>query len=121
MIETAPSLQQATLQARLAQAAITLARRGAEKAVEMALKRQGKKPQYIARREIVALAKEYLAAHPELIAEARPLVERWRKEGFFGKRAALAAQNSEVMSKDESPATQGLLLNETRAQNGAAK
>ena len=122
MIETTPSLQQVALQARLAHAAITLARREAEKAVEMALKRQGKKPQYIARREIVALAKEYLAAHPELIAEAKPIVERWRREGFFGKRAARELErNSQVMSKGERPAVQGLLLNECHAQNGAVK
>ena len=42
----------------------------------------------IARREIVALAKDYLAVHPELIAEAKPIVEQWRKEGFFGKKVA---------------------------------
>ena len=93
MIETTPSLQQVALQARLAHAAITLARREAEKAVEMALKRQGKKPQYIARREIVALAKEYLAAHPELVAPhwdqglrlARigPVLESWRSSRSF--------------------------------------
>jgi len=88
MIETIPSLQQAALQARLAQAAITLAQHEAEKAVKQALKGQGLKPQYIARREIVTLAKEYLAAHPELIAEAKPVVEQWRSVGFFGKKAA---------------------------------
>jgi hypothetical protein len=121
MIGTIPSLQQAQLHARLASAAVTLARQRAEIAVKHQLRARGLKVHSFAHREIVTLAKEYLAAHPELIAEARPLVERWRKEGFFGKRAALAAQNSEVMSKDESPATQGLLLNETRAQNGAAK
>jgi hypothetical protein len=65
------------------------------------------------------MAKDYLAAHPELIAEARPIVEQWRREGVFGKRAA--AHNLQVMSKGERPAVQGLLLNETHAQNGAAK
>jgi hypothetical protein len=88
MVETNPSLQQAALRARLAHATICLAKYEAEKAVKQALRGQGLKPQYIARREIVTMAKEYLAAHPELIAEARPIVERWRKEGFFGKRAA---------------------------------
>jgi hypothetical protein len=38
-------------------------------------------------------------------------------EGFFGK----AAQNLRVMSKEERLATQGLLANETHAQNGAVK
>jgi hypothetical protein len=69
MIETIPSLQQVALRARLAQAAITLAKREAEKAVKQALKGRGLKPQYIPRREIVIMAKAYLAAHPELIAE----------------------------------------------------
>ena len=65
-----------------------LARQQAEKTVKQALKGQGLKPQHIARREIVTMAKDYLAAHPELIAEAKPIVEQWRKEGFFGKKAA---------------------------------
>ena len=88
MVEATNSVQQVALRARLAHAAITLARHEAEKAVKQALKGQGLKPQYIARREIVTMAKAYLAAHPELIAEARPIVEQWRREGFFGKRAA---------------------------------
>ena len=88
MVEAIPSLQQVALQARLAHAAITLARQQAEKTVKQALKGQGLKPQHIARREIVTMAKDYLAAHPELIAEAKPIVEQWRKEGFFGKKAA---------------------------------
>jgi hypothetical protein len=122
MIETTLSLQQAALRARLAQATIVLARQQAENAVKQALRGQGLKPQYMARREIVTLATEYLAAHPELIAEAKPIVERWRREGFFGKRAARELErNSQVMSKEERPAVQGLLLNETQAQNGAAK
>ena len=88
MVEANYSLQQVALQARLAHAAITLAQREAEKAVKQALRGQGLKPQCIARREIVALAKDYLAVHPELIAEAKPIVEQWRREGFFGKQGA---------------------------------
>ncbi len=34
-------------------------------------------------------ADAYLEQHrAELIAEAKPVVEQWRKEGFFGKRFA---------------------------------
>jgi hypothetical protein len=122
MTETIPSLQQAVLRARLTRAAIILAQREAEKAVKLALKRQGLKPQYMARREIVARAERYLAAHPELIAEARPIIERWRREGFFGRRAARELERkSQVMCKEERPVVQGLRLNETHAQNGAAK
>ena len=40
----------------------------------------------IARREIVALAKDYLAVHPELIAEAKPIVEQWRRRGSLERR-----------------------------------
>jgi hypothetical protein len=83
MIETIASLQQAALRARLAQATITLARQQAEKAVKLALSGQGLKSQYMAKRGIVTLAREYLAAHPELIAEARPIIERWRAGGFL--------------------------------------
>jgi hypothetical protein len=91
MTETTPSLQEVAVQARLAHAVITLTKREAEKAVKLALRGQGLKPQYIARREIVTMAKAYLAEHPELIAEAKPIVEQWRKEGFSGKRAAREA------------------------------
>ena len=87
MVEATHNVQQAQLRARLAQAAMTLAKYEAEKAVKQALKGQGLKPQYIPRREIVREAKEYLALHPELIAEAKPIVEHWCREGFFGKRA----------------------------------
>ena len=65
------------------------------------------------------MAEAYVLAHREIIAEAKARVEQWRVEGFFGKRAALAAHNLRVMSKEERPVTHGLLLNETHAQNGA--
>jgi hypothetical protein len=64
----------------------TLARQQAAKTVKQALKGQGLKPQHIARREIATMAKDYLASHPELIAEAKPIVEQWRKEGFLERR-----------------------------------
>ena len=89
MVEANHSLQEVALQARLAQATITLARQQAEKAVKGQLQLQGLKPQYIARRQIVSLAREHLSRHPELIAEAKPIVEQWAAGGFFGKRAAL--------------------------------
>ena len=96
MIETNASVhqadRQAQLRARLSQAAITLARQQAEKAVKRQVQAEGRrKLSQIAHREIVALARDYLAEHPELIPEARPIIEQWRVEGFFGKRAALSA------------------------------
>jgi hypothetical protein len=87
MIETIPTIPQ-PLRSRLAQAAITLAQREAEKVVKRSLAAKGIKPQLITKREITAMAKAYLAEHPQLIAEAKPIVEQWRREGFFGKRAA---------------------------------
>jgi len=48
------------------------------------------KPQYMPRREIVALAEEYLAKHrAELIAEAREIVDQWQAEGVFGPRGGI--------------------------------
>jgi hypothetical protein len=43
-------------------------------------------------RELRVRAEAYLTAHrEELIAEASLVVERWRLEGFFGKRAQLSS------------------------------
>jgi hypothetical protein len=42
-------------------------------------------------------------------------------EGVFGERAASVERNSLDMSKEKGPAVQRLLLNETDAQNRAAK
>ena len=126
MIETNASVhqadRQAQLRARLAQAAITLGRQQAIKAVKRALAAQGLKPQHIPMREIAAAARDYLAAHPELIAEAKPIIEQWRTEGFFGKRAALIAErNSQDLHNARRPDPQGLSLCESHAQNGAAR
>jgi hypothetical protein len=124
MIETIPSLQQSQrqLHARMTSAVGCLARQQAIKAVKRPVQAEGRrKLRQIAHREIVTMAREYLATHPELIAEAKPIVEQWRREGFFGKKAARDAHNLRVTSKEERPAVQGLLLNETHAQNGAAK
>ena len=68
------------------------------------------------------MAKDYLVAHPELIAEAKPIVERWRREGFFGKRAARELErNSQDLHKPRSPEPQALSLCESHERNGAAK
>ncbi len=126
MIETNASVhqadRQAQLRARLSQAAITLARQQAEKAVKRQVQAEGRrKLSQIAHREIVALARDYLAEHPELIAEARPIIEQWRVEGFFGKRAALSVQNLKLMHSDPSLDPQALSLCETHERNGASK
>lgn len=71
-------------------ATMALARQRAIKAAKLQFQRQGLKPAQMARRVIVAAAKDYLGNHPELIAEAKVIVERWLAEGFFGKRAQRA-------------------------------
>jgi hypothetical protein len=92
------------------------AMRRAREEVKAQIRREGRiKRSQVPAREITAVAEAYVLAHRELIAEARAKVEQWRVEGFFGK----AAQNLRVMSKEERPVTQGLLSNETHAQNGA--
>jgi hypothetical protein len=120
MIETTPSLQPAALHARLAQAAICLARQRAIAAVKRQIQAEGRrKLSQIAHCEIVVLAKEYLAAHPELIDEAKPIVEQWAAEGFLGKRAARELErNSQVTNRQRRPAAQGLLVCESHERNG---
>jgi hypothetical protein len=125
MVEANHTLQQvarqAQLRAGLAQAAMTLARQQAEKAVKHQLRAQGLKVHSFAHCEIVTMAKEYLVAHPELIAEAKPIIERWRREGFFGKRAArIVERNSQHLHKAQRPGAQALTLRETHVQNAVS-
>jgi hypothetical protein len=93
MVEATPSLTQAQRQAqRQAQAVRVLAMHAAKHEVKEQLRSQGIKVSRLPHREITALAKARLfedAAYRErLIAEARPIVDQWTAEGFFGKRAA---------------------------------
>jgi hypothetical protein len=71
-------------------AIMALARQRAIKAAKREFQRQGRKPAHMAHRETVAAGQEYLGNHPELIAEAKVIVECWLAEGFFGKRAQRA-------------------------------
>ena len=76
------------LRQRLAQAAISLAKQAAIRETKLAIQRQGRRKVWqVPHREIVAMAKEYLAAHPALIEGAKPIVEQWRE-------AAADAQHS---------------------------
>jgi hypothetical protein len=82
----------------------------------------GLKPQYMPMREMAAMVEEYLDQHwPVLIAEARPIVDRWTAEGFFGKRAARSVQHLEVMHSERRPEPQALPLCEYRDRNGERK
>jgi hypothetical protein len=53
---------------------VTLARQAAIKAVKRQLRAQGLKPQYMAKREIVGLAEEYLAHHRQAL-----LAQTWER------------------------------------------
>jgi|HubBroStandDraft_5_1064220.scaffolds.fasta_scaffold347245_2 hypothetical protein len=76
-------------------AVMTLARQQAEKAVKQEIRDKGvRKVSQVKRSEIAALGREYLAQHPELIAQAKPVIEAWRAEGVFGKRAQLALERN---------------------------
>jgi hypothetical protein len=88
MFEATRILLPAELRARLARAAITLAEREAEKHVKRQIAASGKKLSRVPTREIFAATREHLIANPQLIAEQRPVVEQWRREGFFGRKVA---------------------------------
>jgi hypothetical protein len=96
MVEANPSLTQAQRQAqRQAIAVQVLCERRAREEIKDRIGRQGKvKLSRVPHRQIVAMARARLFEDGEyrarLIAEARPIVEQWTAEGFFGKRAALA-------------------------------
>jgi hypothetical protein len=77
------------------QAIALLAKRAAINATKRQLKAQGlTRP--LPPRDILPLANAYLAAHrAELIEEAKQIVERWRVEGFFGKRCAALTSDAQ--------------------------
>ena len=90
MAEAILSLAQAQLRASMGMAVNVLARQAALKAAKAKLQAQGFRPSHFSHRDLVIRAEAYLADHrEELVAEAKEIVERWRVEGFFGKRAKL--------------------------------
>ena len=90
MAEAQSSVHLTKLHASMSLATHTLARQRALKAAKAKLQAQGLRPSQFSHRDLVIRAEQYLADHrEELIAEATPIVERWRVEGFFGKRAKL--------------------------------
>jgi hypothetical protein len=79
-----------TIAQRIAMATMTRAMQLARGAVKDQLKRQRVRLADVEAKEITARAREYLEAHPELVADARPVVESWFARGVFGKRAQRA-------------------------------
>jgi hypothetical protein len=79
---------QAALRARMITAACTLAHHRACCAVKEALRARGLRITAFSHREIGLLAVEYAKRNgAELLNDAAETIERWRAEGFFGKRA----------------------------------
>ena len=99
MVEAISSLARSQRQAqRQAQAVRVLVMYAAKREVKDRLRREGKvKLSRVPHREITTLAKARLFEDGEyrarLIAEARPIVDQWTAEGFFGKLAALSVRN----------------------------
>jgi len=93
MAEANRSLAEAEVLAKLGFGIRIAAQRKAIEAVKRQWRGQGRKVVDLCHREIVLMAEEYLAQHPELIAEAKPVVWKWFAQGMFGKRAARAAQS----------------------------
>ena len=95
--QTPPPNHAQRLAQRQAQAVRVLAMHAAKQEVKDRLRREGKvKLSRVPQHEIIAMARERVMADAEyrakLIAEARPIVDQWTAEGFFGKRAALSVR-----------------------------
>ena len=129
MVEATPNLTQAQRQAqRQAQAVRVLVMHAAKREVKDAIRCEGKvKLSRVPQREIIAMARERVMAgaayRARLVAEAKPIVEQWTAEGFFGKRAAQRQleRNSKDLHKQRSAEPQALLLCETHDRNGATR
>ena len=79
---------EAALRARRITAACTLAHQRAIKATKEALRARGLRVTNYSHREISLLAVDYAKRNgEELLNDAAETIERWRMEGFFGKRA----------------------------------
>jgi hypothetical protein len=101
MAEATQRLQQDKLHASMGMATPTLALQAAMKAAKHQLQAQGLRPTHFSHRDLVIRAEAYLADHrEELIAEAKEIVERWRGEGFFGKRCSLGVHSIENAMDD---------------------
>ena len=88
MTEANASLHLTQLRASMSLATNTLALQRAMKAAKAKLQAQGLRVSQFSHRDLVIRAEQYLAEHrEELTAEAKEIVERWRLQGFFGKRA----------------------------------
>jgi hypothetical protein len=81
-----------------------LARLAAKKAVQNELRDQGVRISVFPYAELMRLAHEYLANHPELYQQALERAQRMTAEGAFGKRAqrAYLLTNAQTQSEPKS-------------------
>jgi hypothetical protein len=90
MAEATQRLQQDKIRASMSLATHTLALQRAMNLTKRQLQAQGLKPNHFSLRDLRIRAEQYLDDHrEELVAEAKQIVLRWQREGFFGKRAKL--------------------------------
>ena len=87
MAQAKQSVYEAQLRASMIGGVRAIAHRIARDAVKKQLRDKGLRVSHFSAKEIALLAEEYFAQHPELINEAATVVERWRVEGYLGKRA----------------------------------
>jgi hypothetical protein len=107
MAKAAPSISRhtpLTIAQHMAMATMTRAMQVARGAVKEALKRQRVRLADVDAKDISSWALVYLDDHPELIAQARPVIESWFARGVFGKRAQrqLACANLSSAAQRES-------------------
>ena len=131
MVEAVSSLTPSRAQRQAQRQAIAvqvLCERRAREEIKDQIRRQGKvKLSRVPYREIIAMARARLfedaAYRAKLIAEARPIVDQWTAEGFFGKRAAQRQleRNSKDLHKPRGAEPQALPLCETHDRNGAVR
>ena len=125
MVEASQSYQRrAAIRLRLAVA--VLARQAAIKATKAELRAKGLKLTQFTQKDIVVMAKEYLAAHrDELVAEATVIAEQWHDEDERRRDARrqrrLLERNSKDLHTARRPDQQGLSVCITPERNGAPK
>ena len=102
MVEATPSISRhtpLTIAQHVAMATMTRAMQLSRGVVKDQLKRQKIRLADVDARKISERARDYLVAHPELVAEARLCVEAWFSRGVFGKRAQRAKREG-LIHKD---------------------
>ena len=111
---------EAALRASMIGGVITIAHSRARDAVKRELKGRGLKVSHFSAKQISILAEEYFAEHgAELLPDAITTVERWRAQGYLGKRAQRCfVQNLQLTHRPSAAAGQAEVLCITHAHGG---